>query len=361
MGSSVIQRLATCLATAIALTVVVVDSASAQTPRTFFGVVPFDYPSAIDFRRMASGGVGLCRLQLTWPSVEQQQGLRDWSKFDTALSDASRAGVEVMPQLYGSPSWVNPYAGSPPLGAAWKKRAWKSFVTEVASRYGPRGTFWSEHPEIPYNPVKRVQIWNEVNLRGFWGSRPNPRGYARLLRITRAGLQEAGGGVELVIAGLLRATKPGFGVSMSEYLTALYKVRGVRSLFDAVAIHAYSKKPRGVLHASRQARAIMRAGKDRRKPLFITEVGWSTGGAGWRKTPYRASQSTQALKLAQVYRLLSKNRRRLRLQSVIWHSWRDYVGPGGGTWIFHMGLLSETGSAKPAWGAYAGVAGGTAS
>ena len=135
----------------------------------------------------------------------------------------------------------------------------------------------------------------------------------------------------------------------------LYAIRGARKAFDAVAIHPYGRRPKDVLAATLQARRLMNRHHDRRTPLWITELGWSTGGVHWGRAPFKATEPQQAKWLRVTYRRLLHARARLRLERLVWHTWGDYEYPGS-PWIFHMGLIRSDDSAKPSLAAFAGVA-----
>lgn len=52
---------------------------------------------------------------------------------------------------------------------------WRVRVGFFAARYGPGGAYWRENPGLPYRPIRVWEIWNEPNLREFWGDRaPDP-------------------------------------------------------------------------------------------------------------------------------------------------------------------------------------------
>jgi hypothetical protein len=93
--------------------------------------------------------------------------------------------------------------------------------------------------------------------------------------------------------------------------------------------------------------------KDKKAKLWVTEIGWATGG---NPTPLTVSQQRQASYLRQTYKLLGKNRRKLKLSGVVWYSWRDVPG---GIWFNHTGLFTSTLDPKPAWNAFVGLTGGT--
>ncbi len=87
-------------------------------------------------------------------------------------------------------------------------------------------------------------------------------------------------------------------------------------------------------------------------PIWITEVGSSTGGRRWGKSnPFKATELSQARFLTRTYRMLIASQQRLGLERVVWHTWRN--GVPGSPWTLGMGLIHFDESAKPSLAAYA--------
>ena len=51
-----------------------------------------------------------------------------------------------------------------------------TYLAALVERYGPDGTFWTDHPELPKHPLREWQIWNEPHLPAYWDA---PRERAR--------------------------------------------------------------------------------------------------------------------------------------------------------------------------------------
>jgi polysaccharide biosynthesis protein PslG len=324
--------------------------ADAAVPRDFFGVVPSGSDTSAEMQRMAATGVGAVRMQVNWATVEPQQGARNWSYYDDYIGRLAAAGLQAQPVLLGVPGWLPP---RPPIFSSVARSSWRSFLTELTGRYGPDGLFWRQHPTLPQLPLVDWEVWNEPNLRGYWGGRPSPRQYVRLLRLTRAGLRGSGARARIGIGGIFPPPRPRYGVSLRAFMQGIYRIHGARRVFDAVSIHPFAARPKGVLAACRQLRQIMNGHRDRKTPMWITEVGWSTGGAGWASSPYRASEPAQARFLRRTYRKLIALRSRLHLQRVVWHTWQD--AQPGTPWTLNMGLIHFDESPKPSLAAYAGL------
>jgi Beta-galactosidase len=329
-------------------------AAGAAVAPGFFGMTPSGTTLA-DANQMAAHGVRTVRVQVNWGFIEPSPGQRDWSFYDDFISNLAAARLQALPVLLGVPTWISPHGSRPPIYSASQRSAWTSFVRELAARYGPNGSFWRERPGLPYHPLVDWEVWNEPNLRVYWGGRPNPRRYVRLLLLTRAALNPVDPSARLVLGGIFPPPRPRYGISQRTFLERLYRVRGARRTFDALAIHPFAARPKGVIAACREARRLMNRHRDRRTPLWITELGWSTGGANWGKSPFRATESTQAKFLRRSFRSLIARRRALRLQRLIWHAWQDSNVPGA-PWTLNMGLLRSDGSPKPSLFAYSGLA-----
>jgi hypothetical protein len=301
-------------------------------------------------QRMAANGVREVRVLVNWYRVEPTQGVRDWSYYDDYVGRLAAAGLQPRPLLLGEPTWI-PEFPRPPVYSPLARASWQSFLTELAGRYGRNGLFWRQNPGLPYMPMTDWEVWNEPNLSGYWGGRPDPHQYVRLLRNTGRALRRSDPKARIGVGGIFPPPRARYGVSLKAFMSRIYKVHGARRAFDAVSIHPYAGRPKGVIRACRELRTILDRHQDRRTPIWITEVGWSTGGAGWAQSPYRASEAAQAKFLSRTYRKLIALRRRLRIQRVVWHGWQD--AQPGTPWTINMGLIHFDESSKPSLAAYA--------
>ena len=257
----------------------------------------------------------------------------------------------MLPTVYSSPAWVATKTNYPPPES--RMGDFQAFVRAAAERYGANGTFWSSHPSIPKLPVTDWQLWNEVNSPSFWYSKPSPKQYVGLLRVFHAGIKAGDSSARIVLAGLFRTPQVKHGIPLDRFLPAIYKRKGSKSLFDAVAVHPYSTTPRDALTAVKDTRKIMARYKDKRAGLWITEIGWATGG---NPTPLTVSPQRQASYLTKTYNEMAANRGRFKIAGVVWYSWRDVPG---GIWFDHTGLFSSTLDPKPSWNAFVGLTGGS--
>jgi hypothetical protein len=317
----------------------------------FYGVISGEPPpGSEELARLGDAGVGTLQINLAWGSVQAApDAAYDWSHYDPVVRSAAENGVRVLATVYSTPGFAASTAEIPPLGSSL--RGFETFARAAVERYGADGSFWEQNPDVPKLPVTDWQLWNEPNSPLFWKPSPDPRQYLRLLRAFDSAVKGSDPGARILLGGLFPT--PSDGISLDEFLTALYQAGG-RRLFDAVAIHPYARTPRDAIARVVQTRQVMSRFGDADKPIWITEVGWASRG-----TPpgLVVGLSRQADYLRQTFALAAAERDRLGIAGVVWYSLNDTPGP---LWVGHCGLFRLDGSPKPAWEALAQVAGGSA-
>ena len=349
-------RALACLLGLLAALLLAAPSAHARMPASFFGMQTWAFnPSASEFDAMGAARVGIYRINFLWAGVEPTPGQRIWVEYDQIAAKAAHAGVRMLPVLCSSPPWAAKVVQYPPSRAT--TGAWLAFVHDAIARYGRGGSFWRAHPDVPYRPVTSWQVWNEPNFPAYWFKHPNARQYARFLKTTARTIRSTDRRARVVLAGLPQSSH---GVPIARFLSAIYRVRGARNAFDVVAIHPYARGPRGVAALVARTRRIMRRFHDRRTPLWITEMGWSTHSP--KRLAYATTARGQASRLRRTFRLLIRRRHRYHLGLIAWFSLRDrdlFAGEKD-WWAPFTGLFSAAGTPKPAWRAFVRVTGGRA-
>src|SRR5918994_146785 len=106
-----------------------------------------------------------------------------------------------------------------------------------------------------------------------------------------------------------------------DFLDRLYRVRGVKADFDAVALHPYAADAAELRVLVEGVRRTMIRQGDRRAGLYLTEVGW--GSQNSRLVSFEVGVRGQAQQLRAAYGYLLGNRNRLNLKQVVWFSWKD--------------------------------------
>jgi hypothetical protein len=354
-------------------------AAGAQAlPPGFWGVVPQSGLNAEKFQRLSRGGVESIRIPVGWASVQPVQGgAFDWSGFDNQIEEAAKAGIKVLPFLSGAPEWavpakVVPGAGGtltapahlPVSGAA--RTGWASFLTAAVARYGPAGSFWAEHPAVPKRPIRAWQIWNEPNFKYFI-AKPDPAEYGKLVKISHTALRAADPGAQVILAGLFsrpkgsRDRKTGKHKSLnwyaSDFLNVMYKrTPGVKTKFHGAALHPYTINASELPEVTEEFRRYLQMNGDAAKPLWLTELGWSSG-KGSTANFFAKGPAGQAKELRTAFTTLRNKQVKWKVKSVFWFSVDD--APGACNFCDGSGLFGDGFLPKPAWFAYVKFAGGT--
>ena len=338
-------------------------------PEPDLGVISIKEPDSAEFDRMGAAGLDVYRVNLSWSAVQHfsPDGF-DWNgfegaRYDDVVCNAARNGIQILPTVFGAPAWAN--GGGPPEKPplVQYRDEFGAFIAAAAARYGPGGTIWTD-PASPCQgltplPITTWQIWNEPNLKYFWAPKPNAAGYREMLAAAHDALDPLGG--KVMLAGLSPRPQPKFGIWPTEYLNDLYKA-GAKPYFDLMAAHTYDLKPSGIATQVTALRKAMGKYRDSAKDLWVTEFGWASGGP---KTSLTVKPSLQAAYLAASYKI-AKTQTKLGIKGLIWYALRDVpfreASPPAARdgWIFHSGLLTSKGAAKPAWVTMARLAGGTA-
>jgi Glycosyl hydrolase catalytic core len=327
--------------------------AHAAAPRSFYGVIPATDPDPTELARMGAGRIGTLRINLVWGAVQPSESSPyDWTHYDGVIGEAARYGIQVLPTIYSSPTWAARKVNHPPAKPHLDE--FRAFVSAAVARFGPGGTFWATHPTIPSVPVIWWQLWNEPSFPTYWYRKPSPRQYVGLLRLFHHAVKAASPAARIMLAGLFPTPRDQVksGINLDRYLPAIYR-RKAKPLFDAVALHPYSPTPKAALRWVRKLRRLMARFKDKRTPIWVTELGWASGGAA---SPFTVSPERQAAFVRKSFGLLAKNRRRLKIAGVIWYSWRDIPGA---LWINNTGLFTQDFGAKPSWNAFVSLTGGS--
>ena len=340
-------------------------TADAALPSRFFGIAPQTRLSSADTARMAYGGMETIRLPVPWYFLEPSPGTYDWTLLDQAVGESASAGLEVLPFVYGSPSWV---AGKPtalPVNTARQRSAWGSFLTALVARYRPGGQYWVEHgpatlEPVPEMPIRNYQIWNEANF--FYFATPaSPERYARLLEQSYRVVHATDPQAKVVLSGLFAnpAERPPKAMPAADFLSRLYAVPGIKQYFDAVALHPYAADAATLKDYTTEIRKVIVRNHDARTPLWITEMGW--GSQGHSNVSFEKGWKGQARELSAAYRYLIENRRKLNLKRTYWFSWKD-LQPAPCSFCDSVGLFRAGAEfqPKPAWYSLVSLTGGNA-
>jgi hypothetical protein len=345
------------------ITLFLLAPAAAQgVPRGFFGIAPQTTPTREDTARMRAGGVETIRVPVAWSAIESSRnGGYEWSGLDQIVAAAARDRLEVLPFFLSTPRWLSRDSRRLPVDNGRQRQAWAAFIRAAVERYGRGGQFWDEHgpgsaTPLPTVPIRDWQIWNEENF--FYFTRPaSPGRYARLLKITHRAVRQADPRADIVLGGLFGnpRQRPPAAMDAVDFLEQLYRVRGIKATFDAVALHPYAADTAELRTLVEGVRGTMARHGDRRAGLYLTEVGWGSQ-YNPRVVAFEVGLNGQARELRSAYRYLISNHRRLGLRQVDWFTWKDISGSC--SFCDSSGLFRRGGKfrPKPAWYAFVSFA-----
>lgn len=324
-----------------------------------FGVYVFTEPfNEFELQRLRAGGGEVIRTTFLWSNVQRTPlPFYSWDQYDALVARAAAADVSILPVLIGSPDFAAPTGTAAPT-TALGRLSFARFAKAAAERYGHAGEFWEENPFVPYRPIEAWEVWNEPNLASFWtDGDPDPQEYAALLQLIGTAVHQGDPKAKVVLAGMPepRSDRPS---PAHEFLADLYEVPGTAEVFDVVAAHPYAASVRGVDQRLRRLRAVMRQNGDAGKPLWITELGWSSTGIDHHLVKDPASQARLTRRTIAMLRERAAD---YRLGTVIWFRWQDPdtgCEKPGGCWYDNAGLFTADERPKPAWAAFAEGAGG---
>lgn len=237
-----------------ALSVVVVHVCRGNTPATPYGVCSHISRGGYAIRDesckwIAMTGIGRVRTDFLWRECQKEYGAPfDFSKYDAVVASAERTNVQVLPIVYGAPKWAQPAYRHLDEFGRW--------VESLTRWYG--------------NRLPEIEVWNEPNLKSFWGETPNPTNYLMVLKAAYAAAKRGNPDVRVFFGGTA-------GVPL-DFIEDVYRLGGAR-YFDAINVHPYSHPhaPEGSLDVKLEMlKALMAKYSDADKPIVITEHGWPT-------------------------------------------------------------------------------------
>ena len=200
--------------------------------------------------------------------------------------------------------------------------AWGRFLAAAVDRYGPNGSFWALHPELPRLPIRAWQIWNEQNSPTFFRPRPNVRAYAELLAAAHDAIAARDPGARDRPRRHVRhpARRPEAGDRRRGVPPpALPPARGGSGLRRCRP--APLRRRGSTASSTRSACCATRSSAPATtRALWITELGWASGGLvpSARPRPPRPGG-----RLRRAFRYFLERRRRMGIEAVAWYSWRD--------------------------------------
>jgi len=221
---------------------------------------------------------------LSWKEIEPTEDEWHWEYPDFLVQATDFYGLELILRLDHPPDWaLQPHdISADGHTAPFDVDAYLRFVEAVAQRYKGH--------------IQGYIIWNEPNLAREWGAPPDPVAYTRLLRRTYAVVRQTDPLALVISAGLAPTnTLVSTGEQAEQaiddrvFLEQMYQA-GASPFFNALGAHPYgfayppddATGAHNGLNMNRvlDLRTTMETYGDGSKPVWATEVGWTTQGTG---------------------------------------------------------------------------------
>jgi hypothetical protein len=298
---------------------------------------------------VSQSGAPWARVFMNWGSAEPGNGSYDESyinAFRQMAQKLGQSGTKLEVVVTNAPGWATGLsdASNPPQNPA----DFAAFFSHVV-------------PELK-GAVAAWEIWNEEDANVFWKAPVDASRYAGMLKAVYPAIKAADPAATVLLGGLTG--------NDYAYLDQVYAAGGGGS-FDAVAVHTdtacnlvspYSYYRDGGRIAQwsflgyREVHQTMVDHGDGAKPIWMTELGWSTSTAVCNQGQFAGqkaggvSEADQATFLRQAYHCLAQD---AYVPVALWFNLAD--PSGADTPDTRFGLMRADGSAKPAWAAFQAV------
>lgn len=316
-SAAVALGLATVAASAMASTA---EAFVERAPREFFGVngqvlSHYAVPSAdsallgVHTQAISGLGAGWARVIVDWSGVEPSNPAGGSHNYQFGISDKvvgslAQRGVSASLLLTGTPPWATTAekraaCSNPSRAGPTDLDSFAAFAGATASRYGPNGSFWLAHPEIPYTPATTYEVWNEPNWTPFWCPAPEPAVFASLLAKSADAIHTAAPGTEVVLGGLAHVKEGDsteLGMETQEFLSSAMAARPtLAQKVDAIGAHVYGTTSEDDLALISWFRSILGDVGLGDKPIYFNEFGWPTRGSTTALADAARAQEIRAL------------------------------------------------------------------
>ena len=234
-----------------------------------------------ELQMIKDAGIGFVKQEIPWFEIEPERkgefvdtkfNKPSWAKYDKRIELMNEFGLQAILRLDAPPNWTrrdNSVPQAPPDNFA----DYGDFVYTVVKRFKEKG-------------IHYYQIWNEPNIFPEWGNnKPDPAGYARLLKLGYQRAKEADPGAVVLSAPLaITLERSDRNLSDLEFLRGMYQA-GAKDSFDVLSANGYglSLPPTDPpdpekLNFQRVtlARKIMEDNGDAAKPVWLDEFGWTS-------------------------------------------------------------------------------------
>jgi hypothetical protein len=301
-----------------------------------------DHTRAIVLDKLRAAGVTTVRMDVSWAMLQPLNGSSydPWGVgfVDRVIKMAAARGIRPLVTLWLTPGWANGGSG---------ERVLPSNPADYA-----RVARWAAHRWA--GKVLGWEVWNEPNSPDFLVG-ADPVAYTRLLRAAYPAFH-AGYRATTVVYG-------GVQYNDAAWIQRSYDA-GAKGYFDVLATHPYqglahlapSAPDDGTMWTLRHVTAVrnlMVARGDAAKPIWFTELGWSSHSnpAGTPSWQLGVDEATQAAYLTATAQLIARSMP--YVTRLYWYDERD--DHAADLQNQHYGLLHDNLRPKPALAALARV------
>lgn len=257
-------------------------------------------------------GIESARVSPQWNEVEETAPIGgrhefDFARFDRTMTALARSRVRASIYLIGAPGWARlvrtALCGNrhpPPDFPA----QFATYTGAVVSRYGRGGSFWRQHPGLPYMPPREYEVWNEPNWWDYWCPAIDPREYGELFVAAAERIHGADPRARVILGGLVGTNRTTHwpdgvmhGMETGRFLSEMLDHRpDARAEIDAVGLHTYGDYPSIHTDLLRYVRFQMAQVGLGGVPIVYNEFGWSISG----ERGFVTSESKRARYIRQV-------------------------------------------------------------
>lgn len=248
----------------------VADSSPLAAPGdSVFGINSHSASQFPDPSRMDVPGETLTALKVGWVREDFQfariapaRGTYEWLFHDNMVNEFTSRGISIIGVLGGpTPAWATPANQGGQFYPPYPED-FAAFAYAVVSRYKDRVHYW--------------EVWNEPDNALYWMPTPSIPAYTQLLIAASSAIKSADPNAKVLVAGM---------VSPEPATSSLQGIadNGGWNAFDIISLHPYTD-PLGPEEGNIATAGLgqVQALSDRlgKKPIWVTEYGWSTGPGG---------------------------------------------------------------------------------
>lgn len=261
-------------------------------------------PSSLEIpaRVVARARAGWVREDFQWFRIEPRPGEYHWHFHDRMVELFGRYNINILGVLGPSVGWATANNADRADDVSFfppDPQAFARYAYATALRYKDTVQYW--------------EIWNEPDNQLFWQPKPDPAAYSELLRLASAAIKRANSNAKVLVGG--------FNPFDLAFMHALH-ANAVWDSFDILNLHPYvdplSPEAGNLIASTDSVRALAHDFGD--KPIWITELGWSSG-PGDRDKVGVTDEDQQADYLIRAMLLLWTS----GVERVFWYTLKDDV------------------------------------